>query len=109
MTEPKKTPDPMEDLREGLGLLFRAARTAVEKLPTKDLEEAVVSGAKEVERAVKSVAEAVESQFAGRKSEPAPPPSDGPVAVDPAHGATQAVDAGDEPPAGATPKDDSSH
>jgi hypothetical protein len=60
-------PDPIEDVRKGLGLLFRAARTAVEKLPTKDVEQAVVSTAREVGRAVETVARTVEREVFGKK------------------------------------------
>jgi hypothetical protein len=55
-------PNPIEDLRKGLGLLFRAARTTIEQLPTDKLEEAVISGAKEVGRAIENVAQTVEQQ-----------------------------------------------
>jgi hypothetical protein len=55
-------PNPIEDLRKGLGLLFRAAKTTIEKLPKGELEDAVVSGAKEVGRALENVAQAVEHQ-----------------------------------------------
>jgi hypothetical protein len=55
-------PNALEDVRKGLGLLFRAAKTAIEKLPTGEIEEAVVSGAKEVGRAIENVAHTVEQQ-----------------------------------------------
>jgi len=98
MSDPKKGSDPIEDIREGLGLLFRAARTAVEKLPTKDLEEAVVSGAKEVERAVKSVAEAVETQFSGMSAKRTSSASEAPPAS-----TAKGPDASTDPPAVVTP------
>jgi hypothetical protein len=67
-------PNPLEDVRKGLGLLFRAAKTAVEKLPTKDVEEAVVSTAREVGRAVENVATTIGRQVRGQeKDEPAEP------------------------------------
>jgi hypothetical protein len=56
-------PSPIEDLRKGLGLLFRAAKTTLEKLPTGELEEAVVSSAKEVGRAIENVTQTVEKQI----------------------------------------------
>ncbi len=56
-------PNPIDDLRKGLGLLFRAAKTTIDKLPTGQIEEAVISGAKEVGRAVENVAHTVEEQF----------------------------------------------
>ena len=55
--------DPLEDAKKGFGLLFRAAKAAVEKLPTKEVEEAVISGAKELGRAVESVGRSLEKQF----------------------------------------------
>jgi hypothetical protein len=88
-----KQPNPLEDVRKGLGLLFRAAKTAAQKLPTKNFEEVVVSGAKEVGRAVENVAQTIEKQVFGRdaaatkdakpddepaKKDDAPPPEGGP-------------------------------
>src|SRR5258707_5656320 len=55
--------DPLEDMKKGFGLLFRAAKGAVEKLPTKDVEDAVVAGAREIGRAVESVGHAIEKQW----------------------------------------------
>jgi hypothetical protein len=66
MSSERKQPDPMDDLRQGFGLLFRAAKTAIDRLPTKGIEEVVLSGAKEVERAVRSVAQTLEEQVSGR-------------------------------------------
>ena len=37
-------PDPIEDVRKGLGLLFRAAKSAIESLPTAKVEDAVLTG-----------------------------------------------------------------
>jgi hypothetical protein len=73
-------PNPIEDLRKGLGLLFRAAKTTIEQLPTEKLEEAVVSSAKEVGRAIENVTQQVEKQIFRKPSgssapPPAPPPS----------------------------------
>lgn len=56
-------PNPIEDLRKGLGLLFRAAKTTLEQLPTEKLEEAVMSSAKEVGRALENVTQQVEKQI----------------------------------------------
>jgi hypothetical protein len=66
-------PNPVEDLRKGLGLLFRAAKATIEQLPTEKLEEVVVSSAKEVGRAIENVTQTVEKQIFG-KSHGAPPP-----------------------------------
>ncbi len=49
--EKKPDPDPVEDLRAGLGLLFRAARGAVEKIPTHKIEELVKEGTDKVGKA----------------------------------------------------------
>jgi hypothetical protein len=67
---PDDKPNPMEDVRNGLGLLFRAAKTAVEKLPTKDLEDAVVTSAREVGRAIENVGKTIEREVLGHKDEP---------------------------------------
>jgi hypothetical protein len=64
-------PNPLEDVRKGLGLLFRAAKTAAEKLPTKDLEEVVVTSAREVGRALENVGRTLEREVFGKKDEPA--------------------------------------
>lgn len=55
-------PNPLTDVRKGLGLLFRAARTAVSRLPKGDLEEAVVTSAREVGRAIENVATTIERE-----------------------------------------------
>jgi len=68
-------PNPFSDVRRGLGLLFRAAKTTVEKLPRKDLEEVVVTSAREVGRALENVGRTLErevfgkSEFFGKKAE----------------------------------------
>jgi hypothetical protein len=77
-------PNPLTDVIKGLGLLLRAAKTAVERLPAKDLEEVVLTSAREVGRALENVATTVEREVFGRKREsgtrggqppaPAPPP-----------------------------------
>ncbi len=76
MAEHEK-PDALDDLRKGLGLLFRAAKTTIEKLPTGEIEEAVLSGAKEVGRAIENVAHTVEQQVLRKPSArtPSQPPS----------------------------------
>jgi len=68
--------NPLTDVRKGLSLLFRAARTAARKLPTKDLEEAVVTSAREVGRAIENVATTIEREVFGKNSPrpPEPPP-----------------------------------
>ncbi len=68
-----KKPDPVEDLKKGLGLLFRAAKTAVDELPTGKFEEAVKSGAREVGRAIENVTNTIDKELFHKKS--APPPA----------------------------------
>jgi hypothetical protein len=55
MSDESKKPDPVEDLKAGLGLLFRAARGVVEKVPTDKLEALVKEGAKQVGEAFHKV------------------------------------------------------
>lgn len=78
-------PNPIEDVRKGLGLLFRAARGAVEKLPTKGLEEVVVTSAREVGRALENVGKTIEREVirvrddlkpGARPDEPSKPPEE---------------------------------
>ncbi len=61
-------PDPIEDVRKGLGLLFRAAKGAIEQLPTRRVEEAVLSGAREVGRAIENVTEVIDKQIFKREA-----------------------------------------
>jgi hypothetical protein len=61
--------NPLNDALKGLGLLFRAAKTVVERLPTKNLEETVVESAREVGRAIENVAAALEREMLGRKDD----------------------------------------
>ena len=66
MTDEEK-PDPIEDVRKGLGLLFRAARSTIQKLPTRDLEEATTTGVREVARALENVGRTIEREVFGGK------------------------------------------
>ncbi len=66
-------PNALSDVRKGLGLLFRAARTAVGKLDTTDLEDIVVTSAREVGRAIENVATALEREVLGKKERRSPP------------------------------------
>jgi hypothetical protein len=63
-------PNPFDDVRKGLGLLFRAAKTTVEKLPRKDLEEVVVTSAREVGRALENVGRTIEREVFGKRGQP---------------------------------------
>jgi hypothetical protein len=53
-------PKPVDDLKQGLNLLFRAAKGAVDKLPTDKIEAAVKDGAKEVGKAFETVANEID-------------------------------------------------
>jgi hypothetical protein len=80
-------PNPIEDVRKGLGLLFRAAKGAVEKLPTKDVEELVVTSAREVGRALENVGKSIEREVIRVKDDLKPrgsatPPVDAPPPQD---------------------------
>jgi len=74
-------PNPLTDVRKGLGLLFRAARTAVSRLPKGDLEDAVVTSAREVGRAIENVATTLEREVLGKigRSESKPKDGDSPA------------------------------
>jgi hypothetical protein len=90
-------PNPLDDVRKGLGLLFRAARTAAEKLPTKDLEEVVVTSAREVGRALENVGRTLEREVFGKKDEP--PAREKPHGEEPQHDE-------ENPPASSPPPDE---
>jgi hypothetical protein len=69
-------PDPVDDLKRGLGLLFRAAKTVVDKLPSDRFEEMVVTGVREVGRAIENVTDQIDRQvFGGKGTIPRPPPN----------------------------------
>lgn len=68
-------PNPLSDVRRGLGLLLRAARTAAKKWPTKDLEDVVATSAREVGRAIENVAVTIEREVFGKAGPPKAPPS----------------------------------
>jgi hypothetical protein len=82
--------DPIEAVRNGLGLLFRVARTTLDRIPKRQFEEAVVAGARQVGRTIDSVTEAIDKRVfkpglpppkggadgaAEPKPEPGPPPA----------------------------------
>ena len=57
-------PKPVDDLKQGLNLLFRAAKGAVDKIPTDRIEGAVRDGAKEVGKAFETVATEIDKVVA---------------------------------------------
>ena len=67
-------PRPVDDLKEGLGLLFRAAKGAVEKLPTDKLEDVAKDAVKEVGRAFESIGTEIE-KVVGKVAGSPPPPA----------------------------------
>jgi hypothetical protein len=67
-------PNPLDDVTKGLGLLFRAAKTTVERLPTEKIEDVVTEGAKEVGRAIETVSGVIEREILGKKPGSNPPP-----------------------------------
>ncbi len=70
--------DPVEELKKGVDFLFKAAKHAVEDLPTEPIESLVKTSVKEVGRAMNNVKDTVLHEVAEwqerHKSEPAPPP-----------------------------------
>lgn len=86
--------DPVEDLKKGLGLLFRAAKGAVDQLPTDKLEDAVKTGAREVGRAIENVTETIEKEVFGipaKKKASGPPPASPPAATSGSNDAANAA------------------
>ena len=72
---------PVDDLKQGLNLLFRAAKGAVDKIPTEKIEGALKDGAKEVGKAFESVANEVDKVFQ-KGTGSAPPPPEPPTAAE---------------------------
>ncbi|MBV9945976.1 MAG: hypothetical protein JOZ69_03920 [Myxococcales bacterium] len=88
-------PSALRDVRQGLGLLFRAARTAASRMPKGGVEEVVKTSAREVGRAFENVASTIErgvfgkaTRFgSGKAAEPEPEePHDGESAAAPRAG-----------------------
>lgn len=81
-------PRPVDDLKEGLGLLFRAAKGAVGSLPKGKLEDVAKDAVKEVGRAFESLGSELEKVVdrvsgappASRPPADAPPPPTQPEA-----------------------------
>lgn len=76
MSDDKPKSDPVDDLKQGLGLLFRAAKGAVEKLPTDKVEDVAKDAAKEVARAFETIGHEVEKVIAPNKKASQPPPTE---------------------------------
>ncbi len=56
-------PKPLEDLKAGLGLLFRAAKGAAEKLPLEKVEEVAKDAAKEMGRAIETIGDEADKLY----------------------------------------------
>ena len=67
-------PKPLDDLKEGFGLLFRAAKGAVESIPTDKIEKVGKDAAKEVGRAFESIGSEVDKLIHQAKPNTQPPP-----------------------------------
>lgn len=79
----EKKPKPLDDLKEGLGLLFRAAKGAVESLPTDKVEGVAKDAVKEVGRAFETIGNELDKAFK-QATGSAPPPPQAPPAEPPA-------------------------
>ena len=82
---------PTEDLRDGLGLLFRAARGIAKEMNAEKLEKTVQSGARELVRVINTVGRAIGSELEKATEgedtrptdvSPAPPSEKAPEATD---------------------------
>ena len=73
MSDEKPKSDPVDDLKQGLGLLYRAAKGAVEKLPTDKVEDVAKDAAKEVARAFETIGQEVEKVITPNKKSSQPP------------------------------------
>jgi hypothetical protein len=101
-------PKPVDDLKEGLGLLFRAAKGAVERLPTdklEKLEDVAKDAAREVGRAFESIGNEIEkvvNRATGAQPPPAASPAEAPEAKQDAEAPKEQYDDGyaPEPPKG---------
>jgi len=91
MSDEKPKSDPVDDLKQGLGLLFRAAKGAVEKLPTDKVEDVAKDAAKEVARAFETIGHEVEKVISPNASKKASQPA-------PTEAKTDAPAAGDAKP-----------
>lgn len=80
MSDEKPKSDPVDDLKQGLGLLFRAAKGAVDKIPTEKVEDVAKDAAKEVARAFETIGHEVEKVISpnkdGKKPGSQPPPAE---------------------------------
>ncbi len=115
MSDDRK-PKPMDDVSEGLNLLFRAAKTVtqstvdrLEKLPSDNLENFVTEGVKEVGRVLETVGTVIEREVMGTKADAKPkvdgdskgtPEAAGAAPEDKSAAASPPATSADEPPKG---------
>ena len=59
-------PSPLKDALKGFGLLFRAAKNVATRLPTKGVEDAMLTSAREVGRAIENVATRIDREVFGQ-------------------------------------------
>ncbi len=66
-------PKPLDDLKQGLGLLYRAAKGAAEKLPVDKVEEVAKDAAKEMGRAVETIGDELDKLYKKATGSEQPP------------------------------------
>ncbi len=69
-------PKPIDDLKEGLGLLFRAAKGAAEKIPTDKVETVAKDAVKEVGKAFDTIGGEIDKVW-NKATGSEPPPNKG--------------------------------
>jgi hypothetical protein len=99
--------NPVDDLKQGLGLLFRAAKGAAQKLPTGKIEDVAKDAAKEMTRAFETVGGEIEKAI-GRATGTRPPEGPGTGPNVPPPGAT-ANTGGQRPETPANPQPPQPH
>lgn len=72
----EKDSKPLDDLKQGLGLLFKAAKGAVEKLPTEKVEHVAKDAAKEIHRAFETVGNEIDKAFGHKGQSSSAPPAE---------------------------------
>jgi hypothetical protein len=80
MSDDKK-PKPLDDLKEGLGLLFRAAKGAVEQLPTDKVEAVAKDAAKQVGKTFETIGSEMDKVW--KRATGSEPPAPAPAAPAP--------------------------
>jgi hypothetical protein len=86
---------PLDDLKEGLGLIFRAAKGAVERLPTDKVEDVAKDAVKQVGSAFETIGSEVDKLWNKATGSGAPPVP--PAAPPPAEAAAEPPKPPEEP------------